>query len=162
ITSSSLVRSSASGWKVTTPLVMPLPPVEVHAIRRSGICSVVVASQLGRDLKTLTTQLLLASSPSAGSLWSTLWTPFMYEGNSLYCVHWLYATDTGTPMLRSSTMLVSFGPLLLPKRNLLTLAPTFLSIAGIAAPAAAFPTDFPSPIFFATSPRNRPPSEESG
>ena len=83
MTSSTWVRSSASGWKVTTPFVVPFAPSLVQAIRRSGTCSVTVVLKFRRDLKTLTRQLLLTSS-----VWSTESTPFMKLANSWNWVHW--------------------------------------------------------------------------
>src|SRR5690606_18050406 len=83
ITSSTLVRSSASGWNVTTPFVAPLAPSEVHTMRRNGTCSVTVAFTERRENAILNRQVL-----STSSLCSTLSTPLANEENSSNCVHW--------------------------------------------------------------------------
>ncbi len=90
-------------WKVTTPLTVPLAPSVVQVIRSSGICSVTFAFQLRVDLATFTFQLLLVSSD-----FSTLTTPLAKVLNSWNCVHWSYASRTGTPTSMSSDIVTLF------------------------------------------------------
>lgn len=111
-TSSTRVRLSPSGWKVTTPLTVPFAPSVVQPIRSSGTCSVTFARQLRVDLATFTFQSLLVSSAC-----STLTTPLAKVLNSWNWVHWLYASRAGTPTSMSSTIVTLFDlpPPLLPR-----------------------------------------------
>ena len=68
---------------MTTPLVLPLAPSEVHWIRWSGICSVVRAFQLRLDQKIFACQ-----SDSVSLAREALLTPRAKLEKSCYWVHW--------------------------------------------------------------------------
>jgi len=68
-----------------------MPPVEVHATRSSGICSVIRASN-SRLLPPMSTfQWVIVSD-----ICRTSSTPSMNSGNSSNWVHWSYAVRIGT------------------------------------------------------------------
>ncbi len=83
MTRTTRVRRSASRWKLTTPLVVPLAPSDVQEIRSSGTCSVVVAFQLRLDHRTLSCQSEVVSSARFALL-----TPLAKVLKSWYWVHW--------------------------------------------------------------------------
>ena len=131
-------------WKVTTPLTVPLAPSVVQVIRSSGTCSVTFAFQLRVDLATFTFQLLLVSSD-----FSTLTTPLAKVLNSWNCVHWSYASRTGTPTSMSSEIVTLFD---LPPPPLRPLPNTPLTLSLMVsmtweppALSAAWAGDLPSP-----------------
>ena len=95
---------SFSRWNVTTP-AFSVPSVLRQAMRWSGCCSVISASHSRRAPPMSATQCRRLSS--------ICWTdsmPSMKVGNSSNCVHWSYATRTGTSMsMWRSTVVTAFA-----------------------------------------------------
>ncbi len=82
-----LVVLSSSRWKVTTPpcdVPSSVSPVVCQAIRSSGCCSVISASN-----SRLTPAILVTQWVRVGVSWLIFSTPSMKAGNDSNWVHWL-------------------------------------------------------------------------
>ena len=97
----SRVRVSSSRWNVTTPACLVSPSTLCQAMRSSGCCSLISVSNSRVVPPILVTQWLRVSLT-----WVIDSTPPMNSGKVSNCVHWLYATLTGTSTsMDSSTVL---------------------------------------------------------
>ena len=76
------VFASSSRWKVTTPACSG-PSSDVQAMRWSGVCSVMTASNSFSLPATFVRQWVWVSPD-----WRTSSTPSMNCGNCSNCVHW--------------------------------------------------------------------------
>src|SRR5690606_31240391 len=95
---------SVSLWKVTTPAWL-VPSVDVHAMRSSGCCSVISASNSRVTPAMSVTQCVWVSST-----WVMDSTPSMNSGNDSNRVHWLYATRAGTSTSMDCSTVVMSSP----------------------------------------------------
>lgn len=68
---------------MTEPSTRPFSPLEVHTIRSSGTCSVIVDSHWRCDHRICAFQ-----ATFSGDFCSTCSTFFMKDGNSVNWVHW--------------------------------------------------------------------------
>ena len=100
------VSSVDSGSKVTVPLCWTSPSVLCQAMRSSGRCSTISASN-SRWAPPISVTQCVAWLLSC----CTATTPDMNAGNVSNCVHWLYAVRTGTrTSTDAATSLMGIGP----------------------------------------------------
>src|SRR3954451_8200785 len=130
------VLFSLTGSNETVPRVF-FPSSLIQLICLSGCCSRIFASHSAFLPATFATQCRRVSS----SCW-TCSTPSMKSGKSSNCVHWLYATETGTLTSIDSSIVRGDEP---PVKGTLGRVPVLRLLSAAARPPPPPPGAPPSP-----------------